>query len=790
MEASRSRFVCQSFLIETVLLTILGMYYAATFNKEIDLAVRQKLLLPSLLMSERALNYEAVRERGVMSELLEEDVVRAFVINTEGTIYFSSEQEEEGSDFHLFLSESEQDYFAGDFSSVRMFDFDLSDGNKAISIMAPILHVDRLLGALYLQIDSNRITDKKRDVAFTFLMGALVVVVLTTVLEALFVYRLIVPRVNRTSRVLSCVESSCFTTKVEEYGAHDQIGRLMKQVDVMISNLESAFAEIRAAEKKYRELFLSAREGIFRVSPQGKLLEGNPALADLLGFQSFNEMASCRGEDIFQYFEDEDERKRFWSLSTEAEDFHNHELRIRRRDGRILTVSLSSYKILDEHSNVVAYEGRAIDVSAQKKKDRAEAARRTAEAVMNAQQEMMQTLEKKNRELEHAYEKLKTTQQQLLKSERMAILGMTAGGVAHDLNNILTGITGYPELLLTNIPHDSPLRGPLEAIRTSGNRAVAVVSDMLTLSRGVAGKKENVSLNRLIREYLDSLDFRQAMISHPDVELCVELDENALIAHCSPIHIQKVVMNLATNALEAMSEGGTLRIATSVADVKSGYDEESNITQGFCKLEVSDTGGGIGDKDIEHIFDPFYTRKVMGKSGTGLGLTIVQNVVKQHGGFLELRSDSGGTTFTVFLLMGLEQDGEVEPVTGTADYSGTERILFVDDEYLQRDLGERYLSTLGYRVEAVSSGEEALEHLATQRVDLLVLDMIMAPGISGLETYKKVLEMVPDQKAVIVSGFAPDESVREARDLGLSGFVQKPYSIAQLAQSVREALDG
>lgn len=782
--------ICFSILlIETVLLAILGMYYTTTFNNEIDIAVHQKLLLPSVLMSERALNYDAVRERDVMSELLQEDVVKAFVVNTGGMVFYGSEDVGEGRDFHHFLSKAERDYFARDLALERTLSFDEGKGERFISTLAPIYHRGKLLGALYLQIDGSRISEKKSDVAFTFFMGALVTIVLTTALEALFVYKLIVPRIERTSRVLSKIEASRFSTRVEDYGVRDQIGRLMEHVDAMLSHLEAAFEEIRAAEKKYRDLFMSAREGIFRVTPDGRLMDGNPALADLLGFQSLDEMNACREEKLLRYIKDDEHYRELRSHLAAGGDVHNQELRIRRRDGKNLTVSLSIHKIFDAGATLKAYEGRVIDVTDHKIKERAEAERQAAEAVAIARLELVQSLEEKNRQLECAYEELKTTQHQLLKSERMAILGMTAGGVAHDLNNILMGITGYPELLLTEIPEDSPLRGPLEAIRTSGRRAAAVVTDMLTLSRDVASEKENVSVNRLVREYLESLEFQQVVSANPGVEVKTELKKGDVYAYCSSIHIQKVIMNLVTNGLEAVVDGGSLTISTSIASRNLGVSGKSGKEQMCCVLQISDTGSGICPENLDHIFDPFYTRKVMGKSGTGLGLTIVQNVVKQHDGSIEVRSDASGTTFTVYLPMGFETIQEAESLEGVKDYSGTEKILLVDDEPLQRYLGSRYLSTLGYSVKTLASGEEALLYLDKNRADLLILDMIMAPGISGLETYKRVLEKIPGQDAILVSGFSPDESVREAYDLGLRGFVPKPYSITQLARSVREALD-
>lgn len=374
-------------------------------------------------------------------------------------------------------------------------------------------------------------------------------------------------------------------------------------------------------------------------------------------------------------------------------------------------------------------------------------------------------------------------------AEKMNIIRMLAGGVAHDLNNILSGLTTYPEFLLLDLPEDSHLREPLETIIASGRKATAVVSDMQTLSRGVTDRKESVSLNGLVQRNLDSLEFRQLTDDNGKVKVVTNLESRPLYVYCSPIHIQKLIMNLVINGVEAMGKGGTLTISTSVRIREVDDIGKAGGKQDCCVLEISDTGDCISPDDIEHIFDPFYTRKAMGKSGTGLGLTIVQNVVQSHNGTINVKSDSSGTTFTVYLPLGFEPAGTaVDDETGR-DFSGTEYILVVDDEPLQRNLNRKLLSSLGYKVETAASGEEALLYLEENKVDILILDMLMHPGMSGLETYVRAIEHVPDQKAIIVSGFAPDKSIREAIDLGLKGFLAKPYSISDLAKIVRQALD-
>jgi nitrogen-specific signal transduction histidine kinase/ActR/RegA family two-component response regulator len=399
---------------------------------------------------------------------------------------------------------------------------------------------------------------------------------------------------------------------------------------------------------------------------------------------------------------------------------------------------------------------------------------------------LVKDLEKKNRLLQDTLDELKNTQLQLLQSEKMAAVGMTAGGVAHDLNNILAGVVSYPELLLATLPADSEVRKPLELILASGRRAVAVVADLLTLAKGSARAKQYVQLDRLVEEYLHSVEFRQMMRDYPEVQVFTEYEAEEYSIHCSPIHIQKVIMNLVMNAVEAVTLGGGI-ITLHTRHVDAGVEGDEN-REGFVVLEVRDDGPGIPPESREHIFEPFYTRKIMGKKGTGLGLTVVWNVVREHDGRIELDCDPAGTTFRVYLpAMPPAESSPIE--TPEVDLNGQGYILVVDDEPLQRDVAEKMLTTFGYTVEVVPSGEEAVEFVQGKTVDLIILDMLMPPGMNGLETYRKIIERHPGQKALVVSGFSESRDVKMAMELGVGGFVKKPYSMAQIATAVKMELE-
>ena len=404
-----------------------------------------------------------------------------------------------------------------------------------------------------------------------------------------------------------------------------------------------------------------------------------------------------------------------------------------------------------------------------------------------------------NRELQneitvrkHAEEKIRESEEQLRKAQKMEAIGTLAGGVAHDLNNVLSGLISYPELILMDLPADSPLKSSLLAIKKSGERAANIVQDMLTLARRGVAVSEVVDLNDIIWDYLQSPEYERLRQTHPDLTLESSLEPDLLSIAGSPVHLSKTVMNLVSNAAEALIDGGTVAISSENRYIDkpiSGYDD---IEEGdYVTLTVSDTGIGIAAKDIESIFEPFYTKKAMGRSGTGLGMAVVWGTVKDHKGYIDVQSTEGqGTRFFIYLPACRQPSPRKESRPSIEDYRGrAEFLLIVDDIKEQRDIASGILTKLGYRVESVSSGEEAVDYLKTRTADLLILDMIMDPGIDGLEAYRRILEIHPAQKAIIASGYSESERVKEAQRLGAGAYVKKPYLMEKMAVAVRKELD-
>jgi two-component system, cell cycle sensor histidine kinase and response regulator CckA len=329
-------------------------------------------------------------------------------------------------------------------------------------------------------------------------------------------------------------------------------------------------------------------------------------------------------------------------------------------------------------------------------------------------------------------------------------------------------------------------------MQESGKRAAAIVQDLLTLARRAVPTSEVVNLNRIISEYLTSPERDKLMSFHAAVRVETRLDEGLLNILGSPLHLSKTVMNLISNAAEAMPGGGTILVSTENRYVDSpirGYD---HVEEGdYVTLAVSDTGVGIPEADRNRIFEPFYTKKVMGRSGTGLGMAVVWGTVKDHKGYIDVRSEEGkGTTFTLYFPVTREERLKEKPVPSLERLKGRgESVLVVDDVAGQREIASALLSHLGYSVSAASSGEEALQYVERSRFDLIILDMVMDPGIDGLETFRRILQLHPGQKAVIASGFSETLRVKEAQRLGAGPYIKKPYTLAKIAEAVRRELD-
>ncbi len=382
--------------------------------------------------------------------------------------------------------------------------------------------------------------------------------------------------------------------------------------------------------------------------------------------------------------------------------------------------------------------------------------------------------------------------ERLARSQKMEALGLMAGGVAHDLNNVMLGIVSYPDFILSEMQPDDTMYKPLKTIREAGRKAAAIVEDLLTLARRGVTTTEILNLNSVVEEYLNSPEFHKLKSFHTGIRFFSSLDGDLLNVKGSALHLKKTVMNLVSNAAEAIESKGEVQIATSNCHVDAPIKGYCDVKKGdYVRLRVEDNGSGIDEKDLNHIFEPFYTKKIMGRSGTGLGMAVVWGAVQDHNGCIDIQTHPGkGTVIDIYFPVTRDKIAPAIEEPPQDDLRGNgEVILIVDDVKEQREVAGLILESLGYCVHAVESGEAAVEYMKEHFVDILVLDMIMDPGMDGLETYQAILDIHPGQKAIIVSGYSETQRVKTAQTLGAGAYVKKPYVLETLGLAVKTELN-
>lgn len=383
----------------------------------------------------------------------------------------------------------------------------------------------------------------------------------------------------------------------------------------------------------------------------------------------------------------------------------------------------------------------------------------------------------------------RSLEEQLRQSQKMEVIGKFAGGIAHDFNNILTAIIGYGEILMDEMKEGDPLRSYVEAIRSSTERAASLTRSLLAFSRRQEITLKPVNLNEVIRG-VEKLLLR---LIGEDIQLRTVLSEESLTVLADAGQVEQILLNLATNARDAMPEGGTLTIETGAADIDKEYVEEHIFAKPgpHAVLSVSDTGIGMDEETRQKIFEPFFTTKGVGK-GTGLGLSVVHGIIKQHDGNINVYSEQGiGTTFKIFLPLIKAGVEEIKPVDTVPPIGGTETVLLAEDDHAVRKLIKEVLLRHGYKVMEAVDGEDAIRVFVENRdkIDILLLDIIM-PEIKGTEAYEEITKISPEIKVLFMSGYTEEVIYRKGVfEKGLS-FISKPVSPQEILKKIREVLDG
>ena len=370
------------------------------------------------------------------------------------------------------------------------------------------------------------------------------------------------------------------------------------------------------------------------------------------------------------------------------------------------------------------------------------------------------------------------------RAQRLETAGTIAGQVAHDFNNLLAPLMAYPDFIREGLPRNHPALAYLDYIEESAKKIADINQDLLAMGRRGHYNREVLNLNAIIHQTVKEMP---SLADNVTCATVLDPDLMNILGGASQIH--RVVTNLLCNAVDALQDIGHINVRTEnyyVDDISGSYDR---VPKGeYVKLTISDTGCGISDDNVQKILDPFFTTKASDKKrGSGLGLSVVDAVVKDHGGYLDLETKPGkGTSFYVYFPT-THESSDSQDADETC--GGSERILVVDDDDMQRKVSTQLLKKLGYEVNTIESGEKAIDFLRDNPHNLVILDMVMPGGIDGAETYRQILEISPNQKTIIVSGFSESDRIRVAQELGAGAFVKKPLTKRAIANAVRTELD-
>jgi two-component system cell cycle sensor histidine kinase/response regulator CckA len=495
--------------------------------------------------------------------------------------------------------------------------------------------------------------------------------------------------------------------------------------------------ELLSFRKHFEIILKSMAEGILEITPQGRIVYCNPSAISLVGIHEEKLLAS----NLIDLFHDHDRERMRTLLST----LNTHRKTVNgdpplRLNGK--QVSLCLLPILDEES-------------------------RTTIILINDVSER------------------KEMEAQLLQAQKMEAIGTLAGGIAHDFNNLLMAIQGNISLLLLAIDPIHPHYERLKSVERQVQSGSKLTSQLLAFARKGRYDIKPVDLNRLVEETSDAFGR-----TRKEITIHRELAPDLFPIEADYVQIEQVLLNLLVNAADAMPGNGDLFLKTANVAYKDIQNElYAPATGKYVLLSVTDTGIGMDRRTMDRIFDPFFTTKEIGR-GTGLGLASVYGIIKGHNGYISVQSQKGkGSTFMIYLPAS-EKEVEESAPKGEEILKGTEAILLIDDEKNILEVGEKILRALGYTAYLAESGEKAIDlyRLNKDKIDLVILDMIM-PQKGGGETFDALKAINPEIKVLLSSGYSINGQATEIIKRGCSGFIQKPFTLRELSQKIREILN-
>lgn len=585
------------------------------------------------------------------------------------------------------------------------------------------------------------------------------------------------------------------SNKGEEYMSRDleAVNRLAEYYALAIRRMRDREA-LQESETRFRYTFEQAAVGIAHVAPDGRFLRINRRFCDIVGY-THEEMLTFTFQDITHPDDLETDLAYVGQMLRGEIETYSMEKRYFRKDGSIVWVNLTVSLMRDEAGKPLNFISAVEDISRRKQVEEelknaydvleCRVKERTAE--LEAANERLNREIKEREEAEEEREKLAG---QLREAQKAEAVGTLAGGIAHDFNNILGVIVGYTQLAKDVLLPDNQAVPMLDSIIKASDRARELIQQILAFSWESSQQRKPMQIPPVIKEVVKLLNatIPKSIVIRQDIAP----DCGTVLGNPGQIH--QVLMNLCTNAYHAMKDhGGTLTIVLKPEDITAGSDKtgDRELPPGaYVRLEVADTGHGMSQTVKERIFDPYFTTKKKGE-GTGLGLAVVQGIVKGHNGFIRVSGSLGkGTTFFIYFPRLDVGSGVSIPVSTAPLPGGDERILFVDDEEHLVNIWRKVLEKLGYRVIATTNGVEALEIFRANPggFDLVITDMNM-PLLTGSQLTRSLIELRPDIPVILCTGYSEMMDEDEARSLGFHEYVMKPVLREDLARTIRKVLD-
>lgn len=520
--------------------------------------------------------------------------------------------------------------------------------------------------------------------------------------------------------------------------------------------------KLKTSEEKFRTFFEFSPDGTLIATESGKIISANQAFLEMFQLEE-EDLSNINAADLYCV---KTTREKLMAEIFEFGEIKNREVIFKKKDGSDLPALVSI--------NLISALIMVGDES------------------MKNEKALLLTV------IRDISEK-KEVERQLTHAQKMESIGMLAGGVAHDFNNLLAGMMGYASLIKIQTPEENAFHEYARIIEQSAIRGSELTHKLLAFARGGKYLIENVNLNEIANEVLSILKHT----IEKKIVIVKNLDPELRFVKADASQLNQVLLNLCVNARDAMVGAGKDEYKLTVTTFNIYLEKQSFAMVDVCRpgeyvgIKVSDTGTGVSPMVLPKIFDPFFTTKEMGQ-GTGLGLSMVYGIIKNHDGYIDVKSELAiGTSFTIYLPAAKPEAEDKDAITAgqlreeIAEVpGGTETILLIDDEKFIRDLGKIYLKSKGYKVMEAADGEEGISVYRNNcdAIDLVLLDMIM-PNKSGPDVYYELVKIKPDVKVIIVSGFTLDNGARKLLQDGVYSFIQKPYQAHKLLRVIREVLD-